>query len=297
MNSSIKNSVNKAVKKTGSFFGAFSRGTVSFFRILFLSSFKVAAASGKYSKFRGHDDCIILGNGPSLLKSVEDGLYGVGDSDCICVNLFCLSELFTKLKPSVYCIVDGAFFEPAREDRIRKAHDQFVECMNKVDWKMRIAIPSYSGKGGVIGRINNENIEFIRFNSTNVSGGRRFRNRMYDCRLGMPSCQTVMNFALGVAIVMGYRNVYLYGADHTWIKDAWVNDDNRVVLGDKHHYDKKDKGGVEVDYNYASLLRTTANAFESHYLLNENAVRKGVRIYNLTSDTLLDAYPRHIENK
>ena len=107
----------------------------------------------------------------------------------------------------------------------------------------------------------------------------------------MPRCQTVVNFAIGFAINMGYENVYLYGADHTWTRDLFVDDNNVVCYGDRHVYNKN-LTVVKKRDTFAHLLSQFAMMFEAHYQLEDFSKTQGVKIWNCSSDSFLDAYER-----
>ena len=113
----------------------------------------------------------------------------------------------------------------------------------------------------------------------------------YRHLLGMPRCQTVVNFALCAAINMGYENIYLYGADHTWTRDLFVDDDNVVCYGDRHVYNKN-LTVIKKEGNFAQLLDAFSKMFKSHYLIEDYSKSVDVKIWNCAGDTFLDAYER-----
>ena len=90
---------------------------------------------------------------------------------------------------------------------------------------------------------------------------------------------------------MRYENIYLYGADHTWTRDLFVNEDNVVCYGDRHVY-KKDLTIIKKDGSFANLLDAFSNMFKSHYKIEEYSKIENVKIWNCSSDTFLDAYER-----
>ena len=90
---------------------------------------------------------------------------------------------------------------------------------------------------------------------------------------------------------MGYKNIYLYGADHTWTRDLFVDDDNVVCYGDKHVYNKN-LTVIKKKEKFAELLNQFSLMFKSHYLLEKYSNEEGVKIWNCGSDSFLDAYER-----
>ena len=114
---------------------------------------------------------------------------------------------------------------------------------------------------------------------------------MYNHAFAMPRCQTVTNFALLAAVLMKYKKVYLYGADHSWTKDLRVDDDNVVCYGDRHIYNT-DLTVIKLDYSIGALLHNYANMFDSHVSINNYAISRNVRIINCTKESFVDAYER-----
>lgn len=292
MNKTLKNSLLAISKGLSTFFGNIGRSSFSLFRMLVASSISVAVKSKKYSAYKDNQNCCVLGNGPSLMDDFQNGRVLCEGNDILCVNMFCSSPLFFELKPRFYYIVDGAYFAPQTERH--KSHiRELIEAFKRVDWDMFLVISTLSVGGGDLLRSlsGNNNIKIIRWNSVEVNGFRWFRHLYYRHRMGMPRCQTVVNFALCTAINMGYKNIYLYGADHTWTRDLFVDKDNVVCYGDRHVY-KKELQVIKKSGNFASLLMAFANMFKSHYLLEEYSKSRGVSIWNCSSDSFLDAYKR-----
>lgn len=291
MNKQLRDGLNAASIGIAGFLGDIGQTVVSLLRLLVLSRAGVARQSRKYVSLKGSKDCCVLGNGPSLKDDFEAGRVGTEGNDVFCVNMFCISPLFKEIKPRFYFLVDGTYFAPANE-RGRQLVADLTAALNSVDWDMFLVVYSSAVSGGaLLSNLNNSHIKVLRMNSTEVNGFRAFRHWAYRRGLGMPRCQTVINFALGAAVNMRYENVYLYGADHTWTRDLFVDDDNVVCYGDRHVY-KKDLTVIKKEGNFAHLLDAFSNMFKSHYLMEEYSKSMGVKIWNCASDTYLDAYER-----
>ena len=290
MNKNVRFALNSIATDFGKALSNISKGFVSCLRMIVLSKISYAFRSAKYSKLKSNQVCCILANGPSLKKALDAGEVAVDGCDVFCVNMFCQSDYFYTLRPKFYFLIDEEYFNPSND--FTKGQVKFLtEALNKVDWTMYLMASSFSTKGGLMVGLNNPNIKLIRWNTTTVEGGRSFRNLCYSLRLGMPKCQTVTNFALMAAVNMEYKNVYLYGADHSWTKDLIVNDKNQTCYGDRHVYD------TNVSYrtmncSIASLLRDFANMFETHWHIEEYSKHKGVKILNCTKGSFVDAYDR-----
>lgn len=288
MNKKLRDGLNVLEKRIAHFIRNLFRSCISLLRMFVLSRPGVAR---QYKEFKVSKNCCVLGNGPSLKIDFEAGRVMADGNDLLCVNMFCSSPLFRQLKPRFYFLVDGTFFSPTNE-REHKLVEELKEAFATVDWDMFLVISSSAVAGSeLLGNIKNKYITVLRVNSTAVDGFKGFRHWVYRHRLGMPRCQTVVNFALCTAINMGYENIYLYGADHTWTRDLFVDDDNVVCYGDRHMYNKN-LTVVKKEHDFAHLLDQFSMMFKAHYLLEDYSKSQGVKIWNCASDTFLDAYER-----
>lgn len=291
MNKETKQLLKDFSKGSASFISNLSSTFVSILRMCVLSSLKVAKKSKKCEQLKTTKSCCVLGNGPSLKDDLEHGRVRLDGNDVMCVNMFCWDASFWVVKPRFYFLIDGNLFNPTKQRQIEKV-DGIIDSLNNVDWDMYLMISSGTVSGSKLLRsVNNEHIKVIRINSTSVSGFRGFRHWIYRQRLGMPHCQTVVNFAICVAINMHYENIYLYGVDHTWTRDLYVDENNVVYDGVRHVYDKN-LTRVKKDHNFAKMLGQFAKMFKAHYLLEEYSKSEGVKIWNCSSDSFLDAYDR-----
>ena len=290
MNKNARNLLNNVAKGLGLFYSNFVASISSLLRMLILSSLNVAVKSKKYKSIVISKDCTILANGPSLKEALENNEVRLGGNDVFVVNMFVNSPKFWTVKPRFYFLVDSAFFAPSK-DRHFNLISELTEAFNKVSWDMYLCISSGCVNGGLIKELHNDRIKVIRWNTTTFEGFKGLCHFMYRHNMAMPRCQTVTNMALAAAINMGYDNVYLYGADHSWTRDLRVDDDNVVCYGDRHVYATKLEV-IKKDYSIGILLEHFANMFHSHWIINDYAKSMGVRIWNCTKGSFIDAYKR-----
>ena len=96
---------------------------------------------------------------------------------------------------------------------------------------------------------------------------------------------------------MGFGNIYITGADHSWTKTLSVNERNEVVSIQPHFYkeDENEEKRVRVDYLKYPLHQIVYSfyvAFKSYHSVQRYALHKGVDIYNATPESFIDAFPR-----
>ena len=97
---------------------------------------------------------------------------------------------------------------------------------------------------------------------------------------------------------MGYNSIFIHGADHSWLKDIYVSQDNKVFLTQKHFYDfhsakpevmkKLGKGQRKMH----EILEKFVLTFKGYHEINEFANRKKIKIFNCTKDSFIDAFER-----
>ena len=273
----------------------FISAVVSSIAVVFFSSIR---ASKKVRAIKRHaDKCLVLGNGPSLANEVERVLKLSQECDTICVNTIYKMDLFWSVKPRFYVFVDPMLFD--KSDKTKKLKEETITAFKKIDWDMTLIIPCYFRKNHIVNELQSKYVKILFVNVVPVSKGlNKYRHFIYDKQLGMPKSQNVLNCVLYLTVLWKYKTVYLFGADHSWLKDLSVDDENYVLFGQRHAFDKK-KEDMQLtrskQFTMMSLLRDWANMFESHMLIQEYAESKGVSIINCTKNSFIDAYPRLIK--
>ena len=96
---------------------------------------------------------------------------------------------------------------------------------------------------------------------------------------------------------MGYTDITVYGADHSWMKTLSVDDNNNVVSVQPHFYKDNAAELKRVDTTYRGLrlhnvVESFAIAFRSYHTLARFAAGHGIKIYNSTPGSFIDAFER-----
>ena len=242
----------------------------------------------------------ILANGPSLTNDIGNFIQQLSKKDVFVMNEFAISDLFIMLKPRYYVLVDPVYW---MDDISEKENNLVVKLMNDlralVRWNLTLFVPIFALKSERMNRIReNAHIKIIGYSSLSLNGFRFCRNHWYKKNIGMPSPQTVLNASVFLALNSGYKEINLLGADHTFIKQLSVGYDNLIYMEDHHFYDKEKTkktpivDGASKDWTIKKWMSIFMKMFESHYILKDYANHLKAKIYNLTSDTLLDVYDR-----
>ncbi|MBD5341880.1 MAG: hypothetical protein HDR93_01270 [Bacteroides sp.] len=231
---------------------------------------------------------IILGNGPGLRATLDESSRQLAENPLLAVNFFANTPEFRRLKPEYYVLADGHFFTNTADPNVSRLLGNFAS----VDWPMTLFVPF-----GAKPLINNPQVRIEHFPLKAMEGPKWFRELMFSLRLGMPRPRNVMIPSIMIGLWLGFKEIYLCGADHTWIKTLSVNERNEVVSIQPHFYeeDARELERQRIDYLKIPLhqvLDSQAVAFRAYHVIQDYAAPRGLRIYNATDGSYIDAFPR-----
>ena len=249
----------------------------------------------------------ILVNGPSLKKALEEydeGLHPF-DEHSFMVNLSPLDPRFFQIKPKHFLLSDPIFYQDfeQKKEQVRRMYDLLEE---KVDWDMYLYIDFFheweNDKLIAYSRITNPKIHFVKLNRWHCSElYAPIRHWLYKRGWFMPEDGTIANVAIYVALIEGYKEIELYGADHSMFLELAVNDQNELCSLDSHFYeDGKPKMHVlkncttteDKIFKVHEFLYIVYVMFNSHHLLRQFADYLGARVLNCTPGSMIDSYER-----
>lgn len=236
---------------------------------------------------------VVMGNGPSLNDTIADCRRQLEALPLLAVNFAALSPEFWQLRPSYYVLADPVFFAPAAEGNVGKLRDAFA----RIDWPVTLFVPVRSKAAAHRLTAGNANITVAGFNPVGVEGFELLEEKAFDLGLGMPRPRNVLIPSLMIAISLGFKTIYVAGADHSWMKTLDVTDDNTVVSVQPHFYaeSKEEKARVTSVYKDVRLHEVVYSfyvAFKSYFTIERYARRRGVSIYNVTPGSFIDAFQR-----
>lgn len=269
------------------FLGRFAASAASCLRIV--ASLPVAKVM---EAPRGGRPLVILGNGPSLGKNLEEDMEFLAEADTIAVNFFANSPEFRRVRPKYYVLADPHFFDKALTD---PNVGRLIENLNSIDFPMTLYIPSAARFKKSL--FTNPNLVTGMFSFTAVEGFGWLEDMALRNTWGMPRPRNVLIPSIMLGIWLGYKEIYILGADHSWLKTLSVNDRNEVVSIQPHFYkdDEKELKRVKEEYVRHPLhevLESMMIAFRSYHRIRRYADRIGVRIFNATLGSMIDAFER-----
>lgn len=259
----------------------------------------------KYSPLPKHikltDHFCILGNGPSLSDSLKNNINFIKKSDFIVVNNFCKTKYFSELKPKFYLISDPNNLINVFElsDFLKQETLDMIKCFQNVNWQMTFFLPDYAIKGDLYkSLLNNKNITILLYNTKNLFLPSLPLYKKWNLNLIAPPSQTVLNTALYIGIYNQYKDIYIFGADTSWIELLKVDQKTNLIYTiDKHFY------GEEKRILYSDIygkipsklyeeLDSISKALKSYWELKDYAQYNGTNVYNSSAYSLIDAFER-----
>lgn len=232
--------------------------------ILFVFNFKAKKLlenNKSYKVVEGKNRCFILGTGPSLRSIPNEFLDFLSTEATIGVNFLYKSDIFNKVKPKYYALVDDLFWGDLS--------NVFSDVYEAYGEQKPIFITDYRAEK----LVQKEGV-FIYAKNYPTKGVR------LDLSRNSSALMNVVSYSIASAIFLGFKEIYLLGCDY----NAFCSG------GAGHCYDDGDLKNDNI--NLAYFLKFYHLTTEFHYLLSKEAKRLGVKVINITEGSLLDAYPR-----
>jgi hypothetical protein len=263
-------------------------------KIIILSRFKLELPKSRVQ------NCIILGNGPSLKETINLHRNVLQNAVLFVVNNFSTAKEFKELKPANYIVLDPGYFIYKERADVKMT---FNILKNEVTWNMNFFVPYMYRNDVDIIELKNKNryVKICFYNYTLLKGPEKWIFPFYKKNLAMPQFYNVMGAAILVALNSGYKKVWLVGADHSWFDNLQVGNDNIVYRRDIHFYDS-DKEEVKLNPIIEPVSNTKVSmegmfwalhaVFKSYGILSRYSTYLKSTIINASEFSYLDTFIR-----
>ncbi len=267
--------------------------------------------STKIKASKSKDSLVVLGNGPSLSNDLDSLSKLSTTSDFLAVNYFAATKEFLMFKPRFYSIVSKQYWSKDENevwDNDRKRI--FSLLVEKVDWEMHLFVPmvARSSESWKQHMKQNPNIKVNYFNLTPLDDFPQFFKKSLRSYKACPRPHNVLIPSILFGINLGYPTIYIAGADHSWIPEVFVTNDNVVMAAQKHFYadQLKSLNSTLLSDNakpffHPNSLKTMKlhevmhkfyYSFKAYWFLKEYAALEGSQIFNLTEGSFIDAFEK-----
>ncbi len=254
-------------------------------------------------KVKTTNKALILGNGPSLIETEEKFGHLFQEFDLIAVNRFPETPAFEKYKPKFLVLLAPIFYLPEAqlsEEYIELNSLLFASLEKKTTWNLTVIVPANQRKSRRLLNLleKNKNIipYFIKVNP--VEGFSWFRHLGYRYRLGMPRPHNVLIPSLMLAMQAEYKHIAIVGADHSWLAEISVDEENQVFVHQKHFYDQSTSEPKQMnDYivrprRLHEVLHKFYLSFRGYWEIKTYSEKKKIEIYNCSETSMIDAFER-----
>lgn len=243
---------------------------------------------------------VILANGPSLSAMIANGHGFLNGKNLMCVNSFPSSPYFFELKPQYLIVSAPDYWLPEVRSEYVKMRTELLDTLLKVSWEIVFFLPVLAKKSALWKDLSkkNNNIKVHFYNLTPIYGFRWFCNYCYKKNIGMPRPHNILIPALMMSINMKFNDIYLWGADHSWLPSIYVDDVNKVYISHQHFYDKEKvtpiqmQKNVDEDRKLHEMLYKFVYTFEGYFIIRNFAEKSSSKIWNCTPGSFIDAFDR-----
>jgi hypothetical protein len=235
--------------------------------------------------------CFIIGNGPSL-KELDFSL--LEHEITFTVNQLARSPEFPKLKTNYHMWVDGTFFR-LQPDRLEDM--ELLQVMRSVNSGDHHPTVFYSLEAkDMIDRFDlTSEININYFDSVNFNTNKALKYSIDFCH-AVPNFGTVVQYAICLAVYMGFKEIYLLGCDCTgFISIAQAKLRTMKQSGYGYEISTNEKKRMERINDERPMhleLIWQAQIMVEYGLLADYCTRHGTKLLNATSGGLLETLPR-----
>lgn len=234
---------------------------------------------------------VVLGNGPSLRAVLDSQRDRLRRHRLMAVNFFANTPEFQELKPGFYVLADPHFFRNPDDPNVAK----LMENLAAATWPITVFLPAQVKVPALLAEV--ENVTVFHYNCVGVEGFGWLERLAFRHHRGMPRPRNVLIPSIMLGLWMGFRRIYLLGADHSWLGMLTVDEENRVATVQPHFYkeDEKELSRIKAEYIKRPLhdvLRGFYLAFKSYHTIEPYARSLGATVYNATPGSFIDAFER-----
>lgn len=206
-----------------------------------------------------NEKIFIFANGPSL------GLIDINNFNgnyTMTLNNFYKQKFFKNFKSNFHVVLDPNFFFENVDSLLNQADKLFINLTYKEKYNL-----------------NSDKLHYIESNLL------EYGTKMYlNIDKPISGGTNVTNFAICLAIYMGFKKIILLGADYTFDGSHFF--DNYDSLEETDYLEKN----VFNKYVYADGLDSLSRSLRHHYKINEYAKKRRIEIFNGSKGSKLDAY-------
>lgn len=250
---------------------------------------KIVSDNKKYHNMFDGKRCFILANGPSINEENIDLVRG---EYIFTVNQMIRKKTFEDLNPICNFWFDPAYFDESMPvESIKNFCSLFNKTCNSNN-KIINFVPAYSYKFLQKYSLLHSRVSFVNTSLYYYDG----YNGEFDCSGLMPAFQNIVQYAISMAIYMGFKEIYMLGCDSTGIITK-INSKLNESIEECYAYDlgKQDQKYVNSLLNYFTIeeqFSGWARTFHLYKELEAYCTRRNIKLVNCSTRTIIEDIPR-----
>lgn len=236
--------------------------------------------------------CFIFGNGPSL-NNVDFSL--LRDEYTFTVNQLSRKKDFAKLCTNFHMWVDTRFFDLDPSD---ESDMELLQTMENVNTEGNRPVVFYKWEAyEAVKKFHlDEKLDIHFFTDVYYEKKEKMIKQKLSFTKFVPLLESVTQYAVVLAVYMGFKEIYLLGCDCTGFINLVVPKLQKAEKSE-YAYDISDneKKRLEKIFSPRDLrldLSSYVNLFDTYEILGKYCERNGVKLFNATENSLLDCLPR-----
>lgn len=233
--------------------------------------------------------CFVLGNGPSLK---EKDISFLKDELCITVNQAARADYYKIINPQFHFISDPKFFELDLEKPTDREVFTFFENINQNGNEPKCFVP-IQFRSFVADTLLDEKLDMYYFNPSLTMCENLCTD--IDFTRFVPGSNTVVHYAIMLAVYMGCTEIVLLGCDCTLVLRD-IQDMLDIPLNSYSYRitenEKKRLNELNSQRDIVDILEANAMVFKQYKVLGEYCKKRNIMLLNATPISLLNTVPR-----
>ena len=249
----------------------------------------------------------IFANGPSLKNVLNSQLLKFSSKSILVVNDFAQSSFYKHLKPKYYIFADPGYWLPnnfVSEKMISERTLTFNTIVNATNWNIDLFIPYTSHNSAIIRYLHSNSFIHVKYYNTFVFKLKLQAFINFNLKYNITATtHNVLAAAIFISINIGFKNIILLGADHSWFQDMRVDDFSRLCLIERHVYDNnnhqynlipwmKITNSGKTVFKLSEILDAFSKTFYQYDKLESYAKKYNVNILNCTPNSFIDSFKK-----
>lgn len=228
----------------------------------------------------------VILNGPSLNRTLH--YLDRSNTDVMMVNYAVETELYEKLRPEYVCFADPRLFMPCKKN---------YNLQKRIEDVNEDTILFYPGNVKNAVMLKGKNVKKV-FSINKLLDIELYSVKLLEKNLFAPYFINIGIMALYVGIQLGYKKIYLYGADLSMFKQLTLNENLEIEKDDIHYYGNQKINLSKVlrkSYDMSYEMKTWHETFAQFSIIAKYAETESVKIINMSDETMLDCFERFKE--